>query len=477
MLDIEENLKEIENDYTRSSLKEVIYNIKAENYRSAIVVLYTTLLYDILKQLENLRDYYDNNVARDILIDVFRKKSADPTSPRWESELLTELKKRNFISHTEVEDLKSIQTLRNYGAHPIIEDDDSKVEVSIRPIKRFEILDAQEKANRIIFSRQLGLGQSYITEIINYALETINNAPKSFEQHFSDKYLKKLKKTTYRNLFRVFFKALIFSDDEDAIENRQNLVIILKTMFYFNSEYCTEFFRENNFEMLSIIPNDIKRKNLEQIEKSKIHSLITFLKYCPKLFDILPDEKKNIIINSCKDMYLDKDPIKNNISSVRSDQRRLFKEKGRFISSTLFYFDDKEEYFNILKEIRNNVSRYNNGHTVFDYVDYLDREDFKLMIFQCEYFDMMVDLKEFVKDYISDCCTYDGATRNIKILTNLNFQFSEEDLKDILAKLNVNNQYYEGRDWEENFRKFCENYDIHNIETKLEQYSNLIKKK
>lgn len=176
-------------------------------------------------------------------------------------------------------------------------------------------------------------------------------------------------------------------------------------------------------------------------------------------------------------MYLDKDPIKNNISSVRSDQRRLFKEKGRFISSTLFYFDDKEEYFNILKEIRNNVSRYNNGHTVFDYVDYLDREDFKLMIFQCEYFDMMVDLKEFVKDYISDCCTYDGATRNIKILTNLNFQFSEEDLKDILAKLNVNNQYYEGRDWEENFRKFCENYDIHNIETKLEQYSNLIKKK
>jgi hypothetical protein len=74
MLDIEENLKEIENDYTRSSLKEVIYNIKAENYRSAIVVLYTTLLYDILKQLENLRDYYDNNVARDILIDVFRKK-------------------------------------------------------------------------------------------------------------------------------------------------------------------------------------------------------------------------------------------------------------------------------------------------------------------------------------------------------------------------------------------------------------------
>ena len=477
MIDIKENLEKIENVGTREGLEEVISNIDAKNYRSAIVVLYTTLLYDILKQLEYLRDYYNNDVARDILEDIFTKKEKNPTYSIWESDLLTELGNRNFISNTEVTDLKRIKSLRNYGAHPILENDDSKVEVSIRPISEYEILDAQEKAYRIIFSRQLGLGKKYINEIIKYSLENISSTPNSFEQHFSDKYLKRLNKTTYRNLFRLFFRAMISSDEEDATENRKKLVIILQTMFYFNSKYCTEFFSENNFEMLSIIPDDIKRGNIEQIENSKIYCLLTFFKCCPDLYDILPDEKKSIVVNFCKEMYIDKDPVKNNISSVLSGERIFFKEKGKFISSTLFYFDKKEEYFKFLKEIRNNVSKYNSGHIDFNNVDYLDREDFKLMIYQCEYFNMMTELKEFVKDYISGSCTYDGATRSIKILTSLDFKFSEEDLLDILKIMNDNSQYYESRSWEENIRKFCEYYDIYKIETKLEQFPNLSKKK
>ncbi|HFI0144575.1 TPA: hypothetical protein ACGPBJ_001316 [Streptococcus suis] len=473
MIAIKENIDKIENDETRKGLEEVISNIDSNNYRSAIVVLYTTLLYDILKQLESLRDFYNNDIARSMLDEVFTKKSENPTSSKWESDLLTELGNRNFISNTEVKDLQRIRQLRNYGAHPIVEDDDSNVEVSLRPIEKYEVLDAQEKAYKIIFARQLGLGKKYISEIMTYSLERINDAPHSFEQQFSDKYLKKLNKVTYRNLFKIFFRAMISSDDIDAQENRENLVIILKTMFYFNSEYCVEFFSESNFEMLSIIPDDFKTANLKQIRGSKIYSLITFFKYCPRLFYILPPEKQNIIINFCKDMYLDKNPINDNLSSVSSEQRNCFKEKGRFLSSTLFYFDNQKEYFNTLKKVRTNVSKYNNGHIELSYIDYLNSEDFRMMLSQCEYLDMMDELREFVKEYISESNTFDGATKNIDILTSIDFKFSENDIVDILQSMNENNQYYGSRDWKKNIHKFSNYYENYKIESKLFEFSNL----
>lgn len=53
--------EEISREVTKKYLLEVVDNIRQGYYRSAIVVLYTTMLYDILKQLEILRDFYANS--------------------------------------------------------------------------------------------------------------------------------------------------------------------------------------------------------------------------------------------------------------------------------------------------------------------------------------------------------------------------------------------------------------------------------
>ena len=120
--------EEISREVTKKYLLEVVDNIKEGYYRSAIVVLYTTMLYDILKQLEILRDFYANSNADAIITKVEKQKNNNPKSPSWEGVLIEELKNRGFITNIEFLDLEEIQRFRNYGAHPIVEMEKDKID-------------------------------------------------------------------------------------------------------------------------------------------------------------------------------------------------------------------------------------------------------------------------------------------------------------------------------------------------------------
>ncbi|MDW8681545.1 hypothetical protein Q7W17_05325 [Streptococcus suis] len=473
LIKIKDCTDEIQNETTKRFLKEVVTNIESKNYRSAIVVLYTTMLYDILKQLEDLRDFYDNDSAKAILSEVYDKKSKSPTSPAWETYLIDEIYKRGFITQTENEDLRAIQRLRNYGAHPIIENDNNKVDITLREIKKSEVILAQENAFDIIFSRQFGLGTKYVDEIFSYAVENIKDN-RSFSNQFADKYLKRLSRKTYQNLFKLLYKATFVLDDSRYIEKRELLVKILKIVVDFNHDYCLEMLKEDNFKIFSSLPDDLVKSTLYQKKSSKIFALIKFIKLNPIIWEVIPEEKKEIVKGFCDEMFISADPINDNLSSVRSDERRIFLEKARFLSSNVFLYDDFSKYFQDLRSMRHNVSTYTrNNYVELSNYDYLKIEDWELMVAQCDSFDILDQLKEYMIEYFRDSATYVGADYNIEIVTSVDFKFSQEEVEQLLEAMNENSQFYDSKNKKDNLRTIVSYFNRFSIQEKLDKYSNL----
>ena len=73
-------LQEIDKIYSPKSkeyFKEVVSSYTIGNYRSAIVMLYTVCLCDLIYKLQELRDVYDDRIAKNIIeaIDKERRDS------------------------------------------------------------------------------------------------------------------------------------------------------------------------------------------------------------------------------------------------------------------------------------------------------------------------------------------------------------------------------------------------------------------
>lgn len=436
--------EEISREVTKRYLLEVLENIKCGYYRSAIVVLYTTMLYDILKQLEILRDFYDNSKANEIIAKVENQKNNNPKSPSWEGMLIEELRNQGFITNIEFLDLEQIQRFRNYGAHPIVEMEMDKIEISLRDIQREEVELALTNALNIIFFNPLGLGSKYAKQVLQYAIEYVeeHDYNNEFDKQFIDKYLKRLNKSAYKNVFKVIFKE-VFKDSSLPENSRRSLINVLKVVYNFNPEYCQESISDDFFKLVNVLPDDIVTSNHYQKSQSKIYNLMEYFQFCPGLWEILPKDKKDIILGFSKRMFIQKNPVTTGISNVLSDERERFIEKAKFLSSSLYLVDNKEVHLKeTIFKIRKNISTYRTGWVDIPNIDFLTESEVSGLYAQCVYYNLLPQLKCFLFEYISDSGSYDGAKYNLIMLLKLNLVQDEEDVKKLLSIMNSNPQFY-----------------------------------
>jgi len=87
-LSIYELEQNIYNSDTKQNFKEVLSSYNNSNYRSAIVMLYSVAITDILYKLTELKDVYSDTRAIQILKILNDKRSINPNSADWELELI-----------------------------------------------------------------------------------------------------------------------------------------------------------------------------------------------------------------------------------------------------------------------------------------------------------------------------------------------------------------------------------------------------
>jgi hypothetical protein len=105
---------------TREYFREVYSSYTAGNYRSAVVMLWSVVICDLLFKLEDLKGRNDP-AAVAIAAEVEAKQKSNPRSPDWEELLVERVReKTHLLDASEHVNLKTIQQHRHLCAHPVL---------------------------------------------------------------------------------------------------------------------------------------------------------------------------------------------------------------------------------------------------------------------------------------------------------------------------------------------------------------------
>ena len=113
--------EEIKDINTREYFEEVSSSYYSGNYRSAIVMLYSVVICDLIYKLKELKHHYNDESAKGILEEITLLQEQKPSSPEWENKLLELVKERTKIFEVaDFENVMHLQKHRHLSAHPVL---------------------------------------------------------------------------------------------------------------------------------------------------------------------------------------------------------------------------------------------------------------------------------------------------------------------------------------------------------------------
>lgn len=119
-----ENLYEkINNSKSKSYFAEVLSSYHNENYRSAIVMLWSVVVCDVFFKLQDLSQIYGDSSANSILESIKNTKARNEKSSVWEMDIINKVyKDTGLLNSVEYEKLKYIQKIRHLSSHPTLDE-------------------------------------------------------------------------------------------------------------------------------------------------------------------------------------------------------------------------------------------------------------------------------------------------------------------------------------------------------------------
>ena len=109
---------------TSEYFEEVYSCYVNRNYRSAVVMLWSVVVLDVVEKLETLDSLYGDTKAKEILGIIKARQEKDRKNSIWELEIIEKVSlETDLIDITDFVNLKQIQEQRHLSAHPIIKDD------------------------------------------------------------------------------------------------------------------------------------------------------------------------------------------------------------------------------------------------------------------------------------------------------------------------------------------------------------------
>lgn len=268
---------------TKEYFEEVEKSFYSENYRSAVVMLYSVVIADLLYKLEELRDYYSDNIATNILKEVNDKRKHNPKSSEWENELIEKVSKQSEIleSYT-ITNIEYLKNIRNFSAHPALNQNNEL----IRPSREQTLGLIKNMLNGIFIRPPL-----FIKKITDNILEDIASKKedflideKRFDKYLFKKYYEKIPEKMLINIFKDIWKLTFKLDNEECNENREiNLKFLILTM------------KRYKISILEDMKKDIGKYNNISENSNIVVYLVEFMYYYPESYNYLSEQNKIII--------------------------------------------------------------------------------------------------------------------------------------------------------------------------------------
>ncbi|WP_406866887.1 hypothetical protein AB0764_10515 [Priestia megaterium] len=126
---IEQSAENIYHPKTKEYFREVLQSYINGGYRSAVVMLYSVVMCDLIYKLKDLKELYEDETAKTILDQIEaeqgKEKEGEGRKGSWETILIDEVKKRTSL--LEPADEIALDTLRRHrhlAAHPVLTQQD-----------------------------------------------------------------------------------------------------------------------------------------------------------------------------------------------------------------------------------------------------------------------------------------------------------------------------------------------------------------
>lgn len=337
-------------DKSKEYFNEVISSYNSGNYRSAIVMLWSITVFDILAKLEHLKSIYNDNKAENILKEMQKKQQKNDKDSTWESELVNQIASQtNIINRAELENLLNLQKQRHLSAHPVI---NSNLEL-YQPTK-----EMTKAMIRLVLESVLTRQPMYTDRIFDNIIKDLSQnrniltTREDVRIFTKNKYLNRLGVNETNKIFKQMWKFVFKLDDEQAELNRQ-----------VNAKFLAVLLQENYHAVENFISNNLDYFNQISSEEKTTKNIIEFFGHFPKLYKLFNDdvklrinkyiEKNNSSIIFCYFIYDDLNDFYNNIKiMIESDKLNDVNITAwqRLFSVTDDYFGDTSVFFSTLNK-------------------------------------------------------------------------------------------------------------------------------
>lgn len=445
---LEDQMEKVVNPKTKEYLEEVVSCYRNGNYRASVVVLYTTLIFDLMQKIITLKDVYNEEKAKNIYEKIKQDQMDKPSDPKWETYLINEIcQQMHIISPVEKEELEHLKKERNYAAHPIVSESE---ELTLKPIRKETAGDLIRKAFEIVFLRDAILGRRDINEkIVGDLKEYYSRVGETgFKNYVDNKYLNRMTQARKNELFMFLWQAVFIWDKDDATRDRDSNLLGLIYMYNGDRKGYQKIIKDNEDKLLNKIQVETfaswynslgyNEKNLtyddfiavyENFKRSsRIISLIKFIESNPNIYYCLNEYCINAVSSSVQQMY-------------KGWKNAGFLDMEQFLleSTAVFLKNDIDTHF---KEI---------SKKSFEYVTYVDNsihyyllgeENLKLILNQVEYRGQIDIFKKFLIDYCCSVKSFYEAELCFYHIEICKEHYNEQDYYYILKKMNCNSQIY-----------------------------------
>lgn len=292
---IDELMNHIHDARSKESMKEVLSCFYSDNLRSAVVMLYATVISDLYYKISDLVAIYNDAGAEQIKQYVDKEWQDHPKSPAWETEMpkkCWEIKK--ILTNDSYAHFCHLQDERNLCAHPVITRHDL-YRPSFATVQGF-IMDMLTG----ILCKPSFLSKG----LVNTFTDDIESASKLFpneiglKRYINAKYLEKIdnEKEEY-GLFKSLWKFTFKNTDDHSKENREANLSILTLLLERHQQFVeSEIKNDAEYYCASVNIDD----------SYCINSFIRFVNVYPSVYSSMTDDFKMKIgqkINKNSDLH------------------------------------------------------------------------------------------------------------------------------------------------------------------------------
>ncbi|MEN2490228.1 hypothetical protein AAYQ05_20665 [Flavobacterium sp. B11] len=417
---IESSIEKIQNNNTKEYFKEVYQTFVNGNFRSCTVMLYSVLICDLVYKLRDLRDIYGDSTAKKILDEIEDLQRKNPRSPDWESKLVEFINTRtSLLEVSDIVAIESLQKFRHLSAHPVLNNSDllySPNKDLIQGLIR-NILDGI-LTNPPFFSNKIF--DTFLSDLVDVKDKIIED--ENLENYLNSRYLKRLKDTDFKKLFRSLWKIVFNSEDPKSKENRAITYKALRLLLKNKKEICLELIRHEQ-DFFSKVSN-----------KSSLTNLVGLLSRFPEIYKLL-DKPLQLLIDA----------------QIASDDNLVF--------ISWFHKSSFEEHLKTLdyKEI----SGLQTDYIVFLKNMSIDNNCLNLFI-------------EYCLNYFGESNSFDAAqNRYDKAIVNIIDELDTEQTIKLITLSDENNQIYHRIGMKQKIKNIAEEKNID--ENEMKKYKRILK--